>query len=337
MIIGLTGPNASGKGVVASHLIKRGFVYLSLSDILREELTKRGERPERESLYAFGNELRRKKGPGILAEKILERITTGDSYVIDSIRHPSEANVLRRLSGFHLVCVDAPIEVRFERIRRRGREKDPTTFAYFLELEKRELEGGGEDHQQLAKTMRTADYVIRNDGTLDELREKVDMMISELSDTEKSNTRPSWDDYFMGIARVVAARSNCIRRKVAAIIVVDKRIISTGYNGTPRGTRNCDEGGCPRCSESPESGRRLDECLCSHGEENAIVQAAYHGISVKGGVLYSTCSPCLICTKMIINAGISEVVYNEEYPLADASLALLREAGVEAREILLAR
>jgi dCMP deaminase len=155
------------------------------------------------------------------------------------------------------------------------------------------------------------------------------------SDTGRSNSRPQWDEYFMNIATVVAARSNCIRRQVAAIIVVDKRIISTGYNGTPRGTKNCNEGGCPRCAESPESGKRLDECLCSHGEENAIVQAAYHGTSVKGGVLYSTCSPCLICTKMIINAGISEVVFNEEYPLAETSLALLEEAGVRVRKLKL--
>jgi len=150
-----------------------------------------------------------------------------------------------------------------------------------------------------------------------------------------SMRRPPWDEYFMEIAKVVAARSNCMRRKVAAVIVKDKRIISTGYNGTPRGTKNCSEGGCPRCNESPESGRRLDECLCSHGEENAIVQAAYHGISVKDGVIYSTCSPCLICTKMIINAGMTEVVYNEEYPLAANSLALLEEAGLKVRELKL--
>ncbi len=154
-----------------------------------------------------------------------------------------------------------------------------------------------------------------------------------MNETEHTNNRPPWDEYFLDIAKVVAARSNCIRRKVAAIIVLDKRIISTGYNGTPRGTKNCSEGGCPRCQESPESGKRLDECFCSHGEENSIVQAAYHGISVKGGVLYSTCSPCLICTKMIINAGISEVVYNEVYPLAETSLTLLEEAGVKVRNL----
>jgi dCMP deaminase len=132
---------------------------------------------------------------------------------------------------------------------------------------------------------------------------------------------------------VVASRSNCIKRKVAAVIVKDKRIISTGYNGTPRGVRNCNEGGCPRCNSFAESGKNLEECYCSHGEENAIVQASYHGISIKNAVLYTTFSPCLICTKMILNAGISEVVYNAEYPLGEGPLKLLREAGVIVRQV----
>lgn len=153
------------------------------------------------------------------------------------------------------------------------------------------------------------------------------------NDAGKKNTRPAWDEYFMEIAKVVAMRSNCVTRKVAAIIVKDKRIISTGYNGTPRGTKNCNEGGCPRCNSESESGKNLEECYCSHGEENAIVQAAYHGISVKEGILYTTFSPCLLCTKMIINAGIREVVYNEEYPLSGSSFALLEEAGVAARRV----
>ena len=126
-----------------------------------------------------------------------------------------------------------------------------------------------------------------------------------------------------------------MKRRVGAIIALDRRIISTGYNGTPRGVRNCNEGGCPRCNSFAEGGTRLDECLCSHGEENAITQASYHGVSVRGGVLYTTFSPCLMCTKMIINAGIEEVVYNAAYPLADVPLALLREAGVKVRQVTL--
>jgi dCMP deaminase len=137
----------------------------------------------------------------------------------------------------------------------------------------------------------------------------------------------------MSIARVVASRSNCVKRKVAAVITKDRRIISTGYNGTPRGTRNCNEGGCPRCNGFAQGGTRLDECLCSHGEENAITQASYHGVTVRDGTLYTTFSPCLTCTKMIINAGLTEVVYNAAYPLGEVALDLLREAGVKLRQV----
>ncbi len=144
--------------------------------------------------------------------------------------------------------------------------------------------------------------------------------------------RVPWDVYFMRICRQVALRSDCLKRHVAALIVKDKRIVSTGYNGTPRGVSNCSQGGCPRCATFGPSGAGLGDCLCSHGEENAITQAAYHGISVKGSTLYTTTSPCLLCTKMIINSGIAEVVYNAAYPMGAQPLALLRTAGVVTRQ-----
>ena len=148
---------------------------------------------------------------------------------------------------------------------------------------------------------------------------------------QRKDQRPGWDTYFMDIAHMVARRSNCRRRQVAALIVVEHRIISTGYNGTPRGVKNCMEGGCPRCASDAASGAQLGDCLCSHAEENAIVQAAYHGIAVRGGLLYSTISPCLLCAKMIINAGLREVVYEEEYQFSRQVRALFREARVQCR------
>lgn len=145
--------------------------------------------------------------------------------------------------------------------------------------------------------------------------------------------RPDWDTYFMDIANVAATRSNCSRRHVAAVVVRDHRIISTGYNGTPRGIRNCHDGGCPRCNSDAPSGTGLSECLCSHAEENSIVQAAYHGICVKDATLYTTFSPCLQCAKMIINAGIKEVIYHKHYSIDGTSLRILREAGVVVRPL----
>jgi dCMP deaminase len=148
----------------------------------------------------------------------------------------------------------------------------------------------------------------------------------------RAQERPDWDEYFIRIAQVASTRSNCIKRKVGAVVVRDRRIISTGYNGTPRGTRNCNEGGCPRCNSLASSGTRLDECLCSHAEENAITQAAYHGTSVKGATIYTTFAPCLMCSKMVINSGIQEVVYNVDYPLNEVVFRLFEQAEVKIRQ-----
>ncbi len=204
----------------------------------------------------------------------------------------------------------------------------------FVRIEEIEKKSDKATHQSIMDAVGKADKKIVNDGDLQHLFDLVGTALGEVSEKFRFE-RPSWDEYFMGIAKVVASRSNCIKRKVAAVIVKDKRIISTGYNGTPRGVRNCNEGGCPRCNSFAESGKNLEECYCSHGEENAIVQASYHGVSIKGATLYTTFSPCLICTKMILNAGLVEVVYNAEYPLAEAPLRLLKEAGVIVRQVKL--
>ena len=138
----------------------------------------------------------------------------------------------------------------------------------------------------------------------------------------------------MRIADVVKTRSNCTRRQIAALLVNDHRIISTGYNGTPKGVKNCFEGGCPRCAGDSPSGDSLGECVCSHAEENAITQAAAHGIQVQGASLYCTMSPCLICTKMIINSGIKEVIYRDTYSMSEQTTSLLKESGVICRQFV---
>ena len=164
----------------------------------------------------------------------------------------------------------------------------------------------------------------------EDLFEQLEAFVGEAM---SSFERPSWDMYFMDIAKVVGRRSNCMKRQVAAVVVKDKRIVSTGYNGTPRGAKNCNEGGCPRCNGLAPAGSALDECLCNHAEENAVAQAAYHGIAIRSATIYCTFSPCLRCTKLIINAGIAEVVYNARYDLDDRSLALLTECGVKVRSV----
>ena len=294
MIIGLTGKNGSGKTAVSEYLKARGFEYHSLSDGIREEIRRRGLDITRDVLINVGNDLRETFGPGVLAERILQSLEKEHNYVVDSIRNPLEVEVLKRREGFILLAVEADPVIRFERSRKRGRESAAQTFEQFTDEENRELESANPASQQLRATREKADVVVTNDGTLEDLHGTLDELLSPLM---SQFLRPSWDEYFMNIAKVVAMRSNCMKRKVAAIIVKDRRVISTGYNGTPRGARNCNEGGCPRCNNMAASGTALDECLCCHGEESPITQAAYHGTRLKGATLYTTFAPCLLCTK----------------------------------------
>lgn len=329
MIIGLTGKNCAGKGEAAKFLKDRSYRYYSLSDVIREEIKTQGLPVTRDNLIRAGNHLREAKGPGALAEVIVKRLEADKHYVIDSIRNPAEVEVLRKLGNFTLFAITADPQIRFQRILDRKRESDPVTYEDFIRLEQAE-EAENATGQQLTRTANLADMQIENNGALEVLHEKLREALVRVS---TRFSRPNWDEYFMGIARMVAMRSNCVKRKVASVIVKDKRIVSTGYNGTPRGVKNCNEGGCPRCNSFEVSGKGLAECLCSHAEENSITQAAYHGVPIKGSTLYTTFSPCLMCTKMIINSGIQEVVYSVEYTLDKIPLSLLREAKIKVRQL----
>ncbi|MEK6973175.1 MAG: deaminase [archaeon] len=330
MILGLIGSYCAGKGTVSEHLQKKGFYYLSLSDALREEAKNRGINETRENLIRLGNELRRTEGSNMLAKRVIEKIDHDTNYVIDSIRNPDEAKAILGLKNSFLVWVDAPQSIRFKRCLERKRTGDIKTLEQFIELEKKELKSKDKNAQQILACKKLCKYKIINDSTTEKLHKEVDALMKKIP---QNFERPSWDEYFLMVAKVVATRSNCIKRKVAAIIVKDKRIVSTGYNGTPRGVKNCSDGGCPRCNAFGESGKGLEECFCSHAEENSIVQAAYHGISVKDGELYTTFSPCLMCSKMIINAGIKKVVYNSEYPLNENANKLLNAAGIKTAKV----
>ncbi|MBN1551846.1 cytidine/deoxycytidylate deaminase family protein [bacterium] len=132
--------------------------------------------------------------------------------------------------------------------------------------------------------------------------------------TNSGQARPTWDEYFMEIVYLISKRSTCLRRKVGAVIVKNHQILATGYNGVPSGITHCSEEiGCLRKTLGIPSGERHELCRGLHAEQNAIIQAAYHGISIRGGTLYCTTMPCIVCTKMIINAGIRKIVFKEEY------------------------
>ncbi|HOI17478.1 MAG TPA: cytidine/deoxycytidylate deaminase family protein [Geobacteraceae bacterium] len=142
--------------------------------------------------------------------------------------------------------------------------------------------------------------------------------------------RPAWDEYFMEITRLVARRSTCMRRSVGAVLVKDKNILATGYNGAPSGVAHCLDVGCLRERMAVQSGERHELCRGLHAEQNAIIQAAKHGTNINGATLYCTTMPCIICSKMLINAGILRIVYAQGYPdqLAEE---MIEEAGIETK------
>ncbi len=139
--------------------------------------------------------------------------------------------------------------------------------------------------------------------------------------------RPTWDEYFLQLARQAATRSTCLRRQVGAVLVRDRRVLATGYNGAPRGVSHCLDIGCLREQLAIPSGERHELCRAIHAEQNAVIQAAVHGVAIEGATLYATLQPCVLCAKMLINCGVREIHYVEGYP-DELSRSMFEEAGV---------
>jgi dCMP deaminase len=160
--------------------------------------------------------------------------------------------------------------------------------------------------------------------------DKLFMQMTRLRITDAERLRPSWDSYFMLLADLAARRSNCMKRRVGCIIVCDRRVLATGYNGTPRGILNCNKGGCERCNRGSTRGTALDECICLHAEENAIMELGVSRVQ-NNTTLYCNTYPCLGCAKRIVQVGIREVVYYHTYGTNKTTIALFEAAGVYTR------
>jgi dCMP deaminase len=145
-------------------------------------------------------------------------------------------------------------------------------------------------------------------------------------------SRPDWDQYFMEITQVIASRATCLRRKVGATLVKDNHILASGYNGAPAGLKHCLDIGCMREEHNIPSGQRHELCRGLHAEQNALIQAAVHGVAIKGATIYVTHQPCVVCAKMIINAGIKRVVFAGSYP-DELSMEMFKEAGIELEKL----
>ena len=305
-------------------LMKREFKYISLSDIVREETKNKRLSPIRENFVKIGNNLRKKYGAGILGKRVRETIErnhppkkNSNCYVIDGIRNPGEIKELQRLNDFHLIGVFAPMETIINRILKRGRVGEKRASKPEIEKNLSREMGKGEKSsgQQISKCLNMADFLINNKGTIRELEQKLNHFFGLMNDAD----RPTFDEVFMELAYVWSKRSTCLRRHVGAVIAKDKQQLTAGYNGAPKGIPHCaEQGGCLREKLHVPSGTRHELCRGTHAEQNAITQAAKFGIDISGGTLYCNASPCVICTKMIINAGITRVVFDGEYndPLA---------------------
>lgn len=337
MIIGLTGTKASGKGIVSEILKEKGFVYSSTSDRVREEAIERGNQNYTiKDLQDIGNELREGLGLGILAKKTLEKLRGVKDIVIDGIRNPGEIEELKKQNAV-IIAVDAPQKQRFERLIKRARFSDPKNWDDFIRMEQRDT-GIGEANsgQQTSKCMEIADFRVINNGTLEELKTKIEYLLLKILSEEKNKEgvkiyiRPSWDEYFMEICKTVAKRATCDRGRSGCVIVKNKHILVTGYVGSPKGIPHCDEIGHQFKKTIHEDGSTSQHCVrTAHAEQNAICQAAKLGIPLEGSTLYCKMTPCYVCAKMIINSGIVRVVCEKDYHASEDSKGVFKQAGIQ--------
>jgi dCMP deaminase len=321
MIIGVVGLYASGKDTFADYLAKKGFTHFSLSDAIRDEVKLRNKESTRELLIKVGNELRENYGHDILAKRIVDKMVGKQGhFVVSSIRHPAEAEVLKKAGAFFVVEIRTPIEERFRRIKQRNRENDPKTLEDLKASEKKESATSGAG-QQLTNVIALAEYVVSNDSTEKEKSMPTAMRPTQDQLNQLISERPDKVRYYMNIAREVSKRANCLTTKHGCIIVKADQIIATGYNGPPRKVRDClERGTCLRRELRIPSGQRYELCRTIHSEANALINAARAGTSVMDGDMYLfsekvwkdereviDAHPCFICKKFVINAGINNV------------------------------
>ena len=263
------------------------------------------------------------------ADDLLEFVTKSwrDRWVTTDIPSDAVLDIYHRRPFFVLISVDAPLNVLWQRFQRRHRQSKIASFEDFAAASDAHLYDPDNGHLPLmsrasVRLLNTSSDLAHLYATLG----KVDLL-------NEDRLRPSWDTYFMALASLAAQRSNCMKRRVGCVLVREKRVISTGYNGTPRGIRNCGEGGCPRCNEGQGSGHGLATCLCIHAEENALLEAGRERIR-EGAILYCDTCPCLTCSIKIAQVGISEVVYSQGYSMDTETAAVFTQAGVKLRQFV---
>ena len=352
MIIGITGTLGAGKGTIVECLLKKGFKHYSVREFLVGEILKRGLESNRDNMVSVANDLRARHGSSYIVEQLYSRAKeAGGDAVVESVRCVGEVESLKAKvlsghtpldwareparagdpcepDGFVLFAVDADIETRYLRIVERKSVSDRVSFEEFVKHEQREMLSSNPAEQNLKGCIELADYSFKNDWTVEELCKKVGNVLDKIkNDVGEKHVRPTWDEYFIKLAALVAERSTCLRHNIGAVIVKDKRVIAGGYNGSARGAPNCSEVGCLKNELGIKTGTGHEICRAVHAEMNAIIQGAIHGISVYGSTMYCTHTPCTLCARMIVNAGIKRVVSYHNYS-DESARKFLEQSGV---------
>ncbi|APA11579.1 hypothetical protein SS1G_05018 [Sclerotinia sclerotiorum 1980 UF-70] len=343
MLIGLCGGICAGKSTIAQYLVEHhGFTHLYLrpeqtnksskrisngnsitngeSDIEENGITvSRKPVPQSQSQYTFTS-----------TADLLDFVTKRwrERWVTTNIYTEAILDALLRRPFFILVSVDAPVSIRWKRFQARPNPPSPPlTLEDFLLRSDQHLYDPQHGLQSLIS--RATIRLLNTSSDLAHLY----ATLGKLDLTNEERLRPSWDQYFMQLASLAAQRSNCMKRRVGCVLVREKRVISTGYNGTPRGLLNCGEGGCPRCNEGQSCGVGLGTCLCLHAEENALLEAGRERVR-ENAILYCDTCPCLTCSIKIVQVGISEVVYSQGYSMDAETAAVFGQAGVKLRQFI---
>lgn len=340
MLIGICGTICSGKHTTAEYLVQHhSFLRLHLPSRLNSITAKTNTVDAKRFLPSVTDE----KGTRGLTfpdvDSLLEFVTKRwrEHWVLTDIEDEPTLELLLRRPFFLLLNVDAPVTLRFKRFNDRcaRRELDPLSLEEFLYANDRLLYGSLSSNPSDLSAAGTAQIHAHSHLQLLNaytMTQSYFEFLATLDLPSESRLRPPWDAYFMHLAHLASLRSNCMKRRVGCVLTLNFRILSTGYNGTPRGLTNCNQGGCPRCNNSGSTGgAALSTCLCLHAEENALLEAGRERIR-EGAVLYCDTCPCLTCSVKIAQVGVKEVVYSQSYNMDESSRRVLAEAGVKLRQ-----
>ncbi|PQE28296.1 dCMP deaminase protein [Rutstroemia sp. NJR-2017a WRK4] len=346
MLIGLCGGICAGKSTIAQYLVDHhGFSHLYLQPNSDSNIHTNGENDH--SLTSNGDDSTalvttpenslpsRQKSPSNShtfhsPDDLLDFVTKRwrERWVTTDIHNEAILDKLFRRPFFILISVDAPVSVRWKRYQtRHTHTQQSSSLEDFLLRSDAHLYDP--DHGLQSLISRATIRLLNTSSNLAHLY----ATLGKLDLTNEDRLRPSWDQYFMQLASLAAQRSNCMKRRVGCVLVREKRVISTGYNGTPRGLVNCGEGGCARCNSGQSSGIGLGTCLCLHAEENALLEAGRDRVG-GSAILYCDTCPCLTCSIKIVQVGIQEVVYSQGYSMDAETEKVFAKAGVRLRQFI---